>query len=130
MITGIHALLFSRDADATRAFFRDALGFGAIDAGRGWLIFALPPAELGIHPTEGETHPDLYLMCDDVERTAAELESAGAEMTQAVADQPWGRLTTLRIPGGVEIGLYAPRHPTALALAVEQAVQRRDATGR
>lgn len=127
MITGVHALLYSHDADATRAFFRDVLELGSVDAGRGWLIFALPPAELGIHPANGETGPELYLMCDDVEKTVAEMRAAGVEPTRPIADQGWGRVTSLRVPGGIEVGLYEPRHPTALNLAVDQAVQRRDA---
>ncbi|HTE44087.1 MAG TPA: VOC family protein [Gemmatimonadaceae bacterium] len=126
MITGVHALMYSEDADATRAFFRDVLKLGAVDAGHGWLIFALPPAELGIHPADGETRPELYLMCDDVDRTVAELRAAGVETTRPIADQGWGRVTTLRIPGGIDVGLYQPKHATALRLAVDQAVASRD----
>lgn len=124
MITGIHTLLYSKDADATRAFFRDTLGFSGVDAGHGWLIFALPPAELGIHPEEddGEGHAELYLMCDDVDATVAALREKGVETVRPVSDQGWGRVTSIRLPGGGELGLYEPRHPTALALAVDQAV--------
>jgi catechol 2,3-dioxygenase-like lactoylglutathione lyase family enzyme len=128
MITGIHALLYSKDPDATRAFFRDVLGFASVDAGGGWLIFALPPAELGIHPAEEKEGPELYLMCDDVDRTVADLRSKGIELARAISDQGWGRLTAIRIPGGIELGLYEPRHPTALALAVEGAAKRQDRT--
>lgn len=128
MIIGVHALLYSRDADATRAFCRDALGLASVDAGEGWLIFALPPAELGIHPTDGEPGPALYLMCEGLEGTLARLEAAGAVRREPVRDQGWGRVTRLAIPGGVELGLYEPRHPTALGLAVEQAGARRDRT--
>lgn len=126
MITGIHALLYSKDADATRALFRDVLGFSAVDAGHGWLIFALPPAELGIHPEEedGKGHSELYLMCDNVDATIAELRKKGVETVRPVSDQGWGRVTAIRLPGGGELGLYEPRHPTALALAVEQAVAK------
>ncbi|MEP6493397.1 MAG: VOC family protein [bacterium] len=126
MITGVHALLYSHDADATRAFFRDVLKLGSVDAGHGWLIFALPPAELGIHPADGETEPELYLMCDDIERTVADLRAAGVETTRPIADQGWGHVTALRVPGGIEVGLYQPRHATALKLAVDQAVARRE----
>ena len=126
MITGIHALLYSRDADATRALFRDILGFSSVDAGHGWLIFALPPAELGIHPEEesGEGRSELYLMCDDVDATISALRNKGVEIARPVSDQGWGRVTAIRLPGGGELGLYEPRHPTALGAAIEQAIAR------
>ena len=125
MITGIHALLYSKDADATRTFLRDVIGFSGVDAGHGWLIFALPPAELGIHPAEdGERGTELYLMCDDVDATVADFRQKGVEIVRPVTDQGWGRVTAIRIPGGGELGLYQPRHATALDLAVEQAVAR------
>lgn len=115
MITGIHALVYTPQADAVRAFFRDVLGFGTVDAGHGWLIFALPPAELGVHPDDGVgAKHELYLMCDDVDRTVAELTAKGVEFSQPITDQGWGRVTAIRLPGGMELGLYEPRHPTAL----------------
>lgn len=116
MITGIHALLYSKDADATRALFRDVLGFSTVDAGHGWLIFALPPTELGIHPEEesGEGRTEFYLMCDNLDSTVAELRNKGVELARAVSDQGWGRVTAIRLPGGGELGLYEPRHPTAI----------------
>ena len=117
MITGIHALLYSKDPEGTRSFFRDVLELRSVDAGGGWLIFALPPAELGIHPAEDEAGPKLYLMCDDVERTTAELRAKGVEITREISDQGWGRVTAVGIPGGIELGLYEARHATALALA-------------
>lgn len=118
MITGIHTLIYADDAAAARAFFRDVLCFRHVDAHDGWLIFALPPAELGVHPAAGPhggglpsgTH-QLSLMCDDVHKTVAELKAKGVEFTSDVSDQGWGLLTTLRIPGGGEMGLYQPRHP-------------------
>jgi hypothetical protein len=113
MITGIHALLFSQEADEVRAFFRDVLGFPSVDAGGGWLIFALPPAELGIHPTEGPPRQELYLMCDDIEATAAQLAARGVELVRPVSDEGFGLVTAIRIPGG-ELALYQPKHPTAL----------------
>jgi predicted enzyme related to lactoylglutathione lyase len=118
VINGAHVLLYVNDADATRAFFRDVLRFRSVDAGEGWLIFALPPAELGIHPADGGGEKtELYLMCHDVERTVAELRARGAETTKPITDQGWGKVTAIRIPGGRELGLYEPRHPTALPSA-------------
>ena len=112
MITGAHAVLFSRDAEADRAFLRDVLGLGHVDAGGGWLIFALPPAEAAVHPAEaGEGEHRLYLMCDDVEATVADLRSRGAELAGPVSDEGWGLLTAIKLPGGGELGLYEPRHP-------------------
>jgi predicted enzyme related to lactoylglutathione lyase len=113
MITAVHNLLYSTDPAATRAFFRDVLGFRSVDAGDGWLIFALPPGELGIHPTEEHEAPAIYLMCDDVERTVAELKAKGVKTVRPVSDQGWGLVTALEVPGGIELGLYQPRHPTA-----------------
>lgn len=114
MFNGVHNIIYATDAEATRAFFRDVLGFDAVDAGHGWLIFALPPAELGIHPTSGKGHHELYLMCDDIHKTVAELKGKGVEFTGPVSDQEWGSLATIRIPGGAELSIYEPRHPTAI----------------
>jgi catechol 2,3-dioxygenase-like lactoylglutathione lyase family enzyme len=110
MITGAHTILYSRDADALRAFFRDVLEFPSVDAGGGWLIFGLPPAEVATHPAE-EAGSELYLMCDDLEATMAQLRAKGVELG-AVGDQRWGRVTTIALPDGGELGLYEPRHPT------------------
>jgi catechol 2,3-dioxygenase-like lactoylglutathione lyase family enzyme len=115
VITGAHAIVYTQDADADRAFFRDVLGFESVDAGGGWLIFALPPAELAAHPADGESRFDLYLMCDDIEATIAELENKGAVLIKPVGDEGWGLLTAIRLPGGGELGLYEPRHPVAHA---------------
>jgi len=114
MITGVHAILFAEDADAARAFFRDVLQWDAVDAGGGWLIFALPPAELGVHPVDagGQRH-ELYLMCDDIQATVDELTRKGVTFTQPVEDVGFGLMTQLRVPGGGELGLYQPRHPAA-----------------
>ena len=123
MITGLHAIIYSRDAEADRAFFRDVLGLKWVDAGQGWLIFALPAAELSIHPTdkgEGSSSEvlkgrhQLYLMCDDVEATVLELRGKGVEFTQPVNDVGWGCLTALKLPGGSELWLYEPRHASPL----------------
>jgi predicted enzyme related to lactoylglutathione lyase len=125
MITGIHLLLYSRDPEADRVFFRDVLGFQSVDAGEGWLIFALPPAEMGIHPGDGkfvEHHADhnlsgsvIYLMCDDLHATIESLKSKGANTTEIV-QAGWGITTTMRLPGGGGLGLYQPRHATAIDL--------------
>ena len=114
MITGAHAVLFSKDAEAVRALLGDALGFESVDAGGGWLIFALPPAEVAVHPAERGGRHELYLMCDDIEATTAELAGKGIELARPVSDEGWGLVTALRLPGGAELGLYEPRHPTAL----------------
>ena len=111
MITGVHAVLFSEDAEAVRAFLRDMLDLDSVDAGGGWLIFALPPAELAAHPSESSGRHQLYLMCDDIEATREELSSKGVEFTQPVSDEGWGLVTALSVPGGGELGLYEPRHP-------------------
>ncbi len=117
MITGTHAIIYADDAEATRAFFRDILGLPNVDAHDGWLIFKLPPAELGIHPTgaPGTAHGrhELYLMCDDIQATVADLTAKGVEFTAEIQNQGFGLMTTIRIPGGGELGLYQPRHPTA-----------------
>ena len=117
MINAAHAVLYTQEPEAVRAFFRDVLGFRGVDAGRGWLIFALPPAEIGVHPAESaadEGKHQLYLMCDDIRASMQELEAKGVQFTQPVTEQPWGVLTALRIPGGSELYLYEPRHPSPL----------------
>src|SRR5262245_58922750 len=115
MIIGVHAIINSNDAGRTRAFFRDVLGWSSVDAGRGWLIFGAPPAELAAHPDEtGGTH-QLYLMCDDVQKTMDELTGKGVRFTQPVADRGWGLLTAFELPGAGEFYLYQPKHPMAIA---------------
>lgn len=113
MITGVHSMLYTPQPEAVRAFFRDVLGFRHVDAGEGWLIFALPPAELGVHPSNPPLHHDLYLMCDNLEQTMAELASKGVEFTSPIKSEGWGATTAIALPGGGRIGLYQPRHPTA-----------------
>ena len=115
MINGVHALIYSREADGVRSFFRDVLGRAAVDAGDGWLIFALPPAEVAVHPTEGSPHHELYLMCDDIESTMQELQGKGVSCGP-VKDEGWGLVTSVQLPGGDEIGLYEPKHPVAAAV--------------
>jgi predicted enzyme related to lactoylglutathione lyase len=111
MINAVHSILFARDADATRAFFADVLELDAVDAGGGWLIFALPPAELAVHPAEQGSRQELYLMTDDLETTLAQLGARGVEITSEPSDQGWGVLARIDVPGFGELGLYQPRHP-------------------
>lgn len=114
MINGLHTILYSENAEKARAFFRDVLGLASVDAGRGWLIFALPPGEIAAHPVDDPDESgrcELYLMCDDIGATVAELVDKGVEFTSEIKDLPWGLLTRLRVPGAGEIGLYQPKHP-------------------
>jgi catechol 2,3-dioxygenase-like lactoylglutathione lyase family enzyme len=115
VITGGHTIIFTRDAEADRAFFRNVLDLPSVDAGGGWLIFALPPAELAAHPSDGDAHHELYLMCDDVRATVEELRGKGVELTKEISDEGFGLITALRLPGGGELALYEPRHPTPLS---------------
>ena len=117
MITGVHAILYTRDAEADRAFFADVLGFDSVDGGGGWPIFALPPAELAAHPDATGGRHELFLMCDDVRATVAELEAKGVETVGGVTDAGWGLLTAIRLPGGAELGLYEPRHASPIRRA-------------
>lgn len=116
MISGIHAIIYSKQAERLRAFLRDVMQFPSVDAGQGWLIFALPPAELAVHPAEDSYH-ELYLMCDDIQATTEQLKTKGVQLAIPIADQGWGLLTRLRLPSGDEIGLYQPKHSTAIGLA-------------
>jgi catechol 2,3-dioxygenase-like lactoylglutathione lyase family enzyme len=119
MVAGVHALLYVDDADAARAFLRDVLGFRYVDSGEGWLIFALPPAELGVHPGPGWGRAvgdhELFLMCHDLERTVDELKGKGVEFVSAMETEDWGRSIRFRLPGGGEMGLYQPTHASPLA---------------
>jgi|ERR1700758_4884875 catechol 2,3-dioxygenase-like lactoylglutathione lyase family enzyme len=126
MINGVHFLLYSKDADADRAFFQDVLGFRSVDVGHGWLIFQLPASEMGVHPGGGEfvqmhaEHPllgaVLYLMCDDLRATMQSLENKKAACSKVI-EVEWGITTTVKLPSGGSIGLYQPKHPTAIALS-------------
>jgi predicted enzyme related to lactoylglutathione lyase len=112
MISGVHGVIFTRDADGVRAFFRDVLEFSSVDAGEGWLIFALPPAELAAHPADDEAgHHELYLICDDARTTVDELKRKGVEFSRPISDEGFGLMTAIKLPGGAELGLYEPRHP-------------------
>ena len=117
MIQGIHAIMYSTKAEELRVFFRGVLGWKSVDAGHGWLIFAAPPSELAVHPAEGEEHHELYLMCDNIDATVAELNARGV-VTRAVQERPWGRLTQIALPSGEELGLYEPKHPTATGISI------------
>jgi catechol 2,3-dioxygenase-like lactoylglutathione lyase family enzyme len=112
MITGVHVIVYSRDPEADRAFFRDVLRFSFVDAGEGWLIFALPPSEAAFHPSEQNDQHELYFMCDDLKSTMESLKGKKVKFGP-ITEQRWGTLTTLSLPGGGKIGLYQPRHPTA-----------------
>jgi predicted enzyme related to lactoylglutathione lyase len=111
VITGAHAIIFTPDPERVRAFLRDVLGLASVDAGGGWLIFALPPTEVAAHPAKEDGGYELYLMCDDIEATVEELKRKGVEFTRPISDEQWGLLTAFAIPGGGELGLYEPRHP-------------------
>src|SRR6202451_4179151 len=104
----MHAIVFSPQAEKVRAFFADVLGLPSADAGGGWLIFALPPAELAVHPADGDSRHELYLMCDDIHATLAELAGKGAEVARDVSDQGWGRSRGIRLPAGPGFPLSQP----------------------
>jgi len=113
MIFGAHTIVFTQDADADRAFFRDVLALDAVDSGGGWLIFALPPTEIAFHPTDGANVNELYLVCDDLADEMRRLEAKGVVFTQ-VDEERWGNVTRFTLPGGTVIGLYEPKHPMAI----------------
>jgi catechol 2,3-dioxygenase-like lactoylglutathione lyase family enzyme len=112
MISGAHMIIYSTDAEADRAFFRDVLGFPSVDAGEGWLIFSLPPAEIAFHPAAENGKHEIYLTCDDVAATIQTLERHKVKC-EPVADLGWGLLTHIPLPGGGRLGLYQPKHPVA-----------------
>jgi len=118
-IIGAHMLLYSPEADALRATLRDAFGFKSVDAGGGWLIFELPPSELGVHPAEGPTpesnvHHQVSFMCDDIQATVAQLRAKGVRIDGEPADRGFGITVTMTLPGDVKVMLYEPRHPLAI----------------
>ncbi|MGA3097068.1 MAG: extradiol dioxygenase [Bryobacteraceae bacterium] len=115
MIFGAHVIVYSKDAGADRAFFREVLGFSSVDAGGGWLIFALPPAEVAVHPAEENDRHELYFMCDDLKTAILALGKKGVRCSEA-QEARWGSITRIRLPGGGEVGLYQPKHPSALTL--------------
>jgi catechol 2,3-dioxygenase-like lactoylglutathione lyase family enzyme len=113
VISGAHVIVFSKDAEADRVFFRDVLGLRSVDAGDGWLIFALPPAELAVHPS-GDSHHELYLMCSDLDSTIGDLRRKGAMVSDEVTERDWGRMVALTLPGGSSLYVYEPRHASPL----------------
>ncbi|MGO9339650.1 MAG: VOC family protein [Terracidiphilus sp.] len=113
MIFGAHVVVYSKDGDADRRFLRDALGFSSVDAGHGWLIFALPPGEIAVHPAEENGKHELYFMCDDLKAEIEALAAKGVHCS-ATHNERWGSITKIGLPGGGEIGLYEPRHPMAI----------------
>jgi hypothetical protein len=113
MIIAIHAIIYSKHADKMREFLGDVLELPSVEAGEGWPIYAAPPTELAVHPTEGEPEHELYLVCDDINKTIAKLAEHGIK-AEAVADRGWGLVTTLELPGGERMGLYEPKHPSPL----------------
>jgi catechol 2,3-dioxygenase-like lactoylglutathione lyase family enzyme len=115
VISGAHVIVSSKDVEADRAFFRDVLGFSSVDAGHGWLIFALPPAEAAFHPAEENDRHELYLMCENLAAEIKLLAKRGVACS-AVQQERWGSITSIALPGGGKVGLYQPKHPTALHL--------------
>jgi len=113
MIFGAHMIVYSKDADADRAFLRDVLGFHSVDAGRGWLIFALPPAEAAVHPADENGKHELYFLCDDLKAEMETLKAKGVVCSE-VNEARWGSITMLTLPGGGSVGLYQPKHPLAI----------------
>ena len=119
-IIGTHALLYTSEPEKLRAVFRDVFGFKSVDAGEGWLIFGLPPAELGVHPAEGPTYESgmrhqLTFMCDDIGRTSADLRAKGIAIKGEPKNEGWGISVILELPGGVSVMLYEPRHALAIS---------------
>ena len=113
MISGAHVIVYSKNAEADRAFFRDVLGFKSVDAGQGWLIFALPAAEAAFHPGERNGVHELYLMCDDLKSEMASLAKKNVQCS-AIQEARWGSITKMRLPGGGEVHLYQPKHRKAV----------------
>jgi catechol 2,3-dioxygenase-like lactoylglutathione lyase family enzyme len=116
VITGVHAIVYTSDPEGVRAFFRDVLGLSSVDAGNGWPIFSLPPAELAVHPADGSGRHQLYLMCDDINATVEELRGKGVEFSSGISEAGFGLMTTLTLPDGSDLALYEPRHASPLAL--------------
>jgi predicted enzyme related to lactoylglutathione lyase len=132
MIGGVHTVLYSKDAEAVRDFFRDVLDFPCVDAGGGWLVFKAPPGEIGIHPADTHVHrEEIFLMCADVKAEVARLKAKGVEFTSPITDQQWGLVTQLKLPDGERLGLYQPTYPMAIRmLSNRRAVKKKHSAGR
>ena len=115
MISAAHVVVYSKNAEADRAFFRDVLGFKSVDAGHGWLVFALPPGEAAFHPSDQNGVHELYFICDDLKAEIASLAKRGIQCSE-VQKARWGSTTKMRLPGGGDVGLYEPKHPLAIGL--------------
>ena len=115
MINGVHVVIYSKDSEADRAFFRDVLQFPCVDAGHGWLIFALPPLEAAFHDSDKNDQHELFLMCDDLATTLKDLKSKHVKVSE-VKEQRWGKIASLNLPGGGNISIYEPKHPSPLKL--------------
>ena len=115
MISGAHMIIYSKDVEADRAFFRNVLGFASVDAGHGWLIFAMPPAEAAFHPSDANDVHELYFMCEDLKAEMAALAEKGVRCSD-VQEARWGSITKIQLPGGGKVGLYQPKHPTAIGM--------------
>ncbi|WP_368781076.1 VOC family protein [Alicyclobacillus fastidiosus] len=116
MINAAHIILYSTNAEADRVFIRDVLGLTSVDAGDGWLIFKLPPAEVAVHPTDTLSQHELYLMCDDIETTITELAAKDVTIAEPISDRGWGKIASIKLPSGAGLSIYEPRHPTAYNL--------------
>jgi catechol 2,3-dioxygenase-like lactoylglutathione lyase family enzyme len=115
LINGAHVVIYTQDSEADRAFFRDVLKFPSVDAGHGWLIFAMPPLEAAFHDADKNDHHELFLMCDDIADTLSDLKSKNVKVSE-LSEQRWGTLASLVLPGGGKIGIYQPKHPTPSTL--------------
>ena len=113
MINGAHVILYSRDAEADRAFLADVLSGPRVDVGGGWLVVGLPESEVAVHPTDGAQSHELFFLCDDIDATIPELTDKGAEMVGPISEERWGRLAVFRLPGGGQVGVYQPKHARA-----------------
>ena len=114
MFIGVHSLIFTKDAEAARAFFRDVLEFPWVNAGDGWLVFALPPNEVGLHPEDGDRDHELHLLCDDIHATVARLQAKGVKLIEPIHEEEWGIATRIEVPGDAWIGIYQPKHPLVI----------------
>lgn len=129
MISGAHAILYSRDAEADRNFLRDVLKLTHVDVGHGWLIFGLPPSEVAVHPSEGEAHHELYLLCDDVQEFVKAMTAQGIACGP-VENPRWGLITQVTLPGGGKLGVYQPLHPRPEPVLPRVAARRKPSASR